>query len=170
MQYSNDNTIYGQIKGRITMYSAARRYGFEPNRSNCIVCPFHREDTASLRLYKDSFYCFGCGAGGDVIKFVSKLYGIGNYQAAVRINEDFCLGLTNKKASRAEQQQFMKKQAEEKRELDEYRAEFNRKTEEFKLLRSLPKPATEDEGEKYAKHLARLDYLENYWFVENRWR
>lgn len=170
MRYSKTDSIYEQIKSRITMDAAARRYGFEPNRSHCIVCPFHKEDTASLRLYENSFYCFGCGAGGDVIKFVSKLCNISNSQAAVRINEDFGLGLTDKKASCAEYQKFAKKQAEEKRRLDTYRAEFYKKTEEVRLIRSLPKPQTVDEGERYAKYLARLDYLENYWFVENRWR
>lgn len=170
MRYANGNSIYEQIKSLVTMDAVARHYGFEPNRSHCIVCPFHREDTASLRIYENSFYCFGCGVGGDVIKFVSMLCNIGNSQAAIRINEDFGLGLTDKKSSRAEYQKFAKKQAEEKRRLDEYRTEFNRKTEEVKLIRSLPKPKTEDEGERYAKYLARLDYLENYWFAENRWR
>lgn len=36
-------------------------------------CPFHREHTPSFTVYPDSgsFYCFGCGIGGDVIKFIS---------------------------------------------------------------------------------------------------
>ncbi len=170
MRYVNGSSIYEQIKGRITMDLVARRYGFEPNRARFISCPFHREDTASCKLYENSFYCFGCGVGGDIIKFVSKLYGIGNSQAALRLNDDFCLGLTDRKSSRAEYKRYVKKQAEEKRKLDDYRTEYNLKTEEFKLIRSLPKPETEDEGERYAKYLARLDYLENYWFVENHWR
>lgn len=35
-----------------------------------IKCPVHGEDTPSFRVYEDTntFYCFGCGAGGDVIK------------------------------------------------------------------------------------------------------
>ena len=36
------------------------------------LCPFHSEKTPSFTVYQDtqSFYCFGCGAGGDVISFV----------------------------------------------------------------------------------------------------
>lgn len=36
------------------------------------LCPFHNEKTPSCHIYTDtqSFYCFGCGAGGDVITFI----------------------------------------------------------------------------------------------------
>lgn len=38
------------------------------------LCPFHSERTPSFTVFKasDSFYCFGCGAGGDVITFIMK--------------------------------------------------------------------------------------------------
>lgn len=163
-------SIYEKIKDRLTMNTVAKRYGFEVNRSGFISCPFHHEHTASCKLYKNSFYCFGCGVGGDVIKFVAKLYGIGNSQAALRINDDFCLGLSNEKPNQAEYSRLIKKQADEKRELEKYRSEYRKRCDEVRLIRSLPKPETEDEGERYAKYLARLDYLENYWFVENHWR
>ncbi len=44
-------------------------------RIHSAVCPFHNEKTPSFTVYEDtsSFYCFGCGTGGDVITFV-KLY------------------------------------------------------------------------------------------------
>ena len=39
------------------------------------LCPFHNEKTPSFTVYPDSnsFYCFGCGTGGDVIDFVMKI-------------------------------------------------------------------------------------------------
>lgn len=38
------------------------------------LCPFHSEKTPSFVVYKDtqSYYCFGCGAGGDVINFIMR--------------------------------------------------------------------------------------------------
>ena len=43
------------------------------------LCPFHSEKTPSFYVYPDtqSFYCFGCGAAGDVISFVRKYNNLG---------------------------------------------------------------------------------------------
>ena len=39
------------------------------------VCPFHQEAEGSFTVYGDTerFYCFGCGAGGDVLDFVQRM-------------------------------------------------------------------------------------------------
>ena len=46
------------------------RYGFHPNHSGFIPCPFHKEKTASMKIYPDSYYCFGCGEHGDIFSFI----------------------------------------------------------------------------------------------------
>ena len=47
-------------------------------------CPFHSEKTPSFTVFtnRDNFYCFGCGAGGDVITFVMKMQNV-DYITAV---------------------------------------------------------------------------------------
>jgi DNA primase len=47
-------------------------------------CPFHRDGRPSLAVYphNDSYFCFGCGAGGDVIDFVGRLQGVAFKEAA----------------------------------------------------------------------------------------
>ena len=49
------------------------------------LCPFHNEKTPSLTVYPDtnSFYCFGCGAGGDVISFIRRIDNL-DYVEAVK--------------------------------------------------------------------------------------
>lgn len=84
--------MYEEIKRRVSMEEVARRYGLDVKRGVCL-CPFHHEKTPSLRLYKTSFYCFGCGAGGDVIAFVARWCGCSQRQAAAQINADFRLGI-----------------------------------------------------------------------------
>jgi DNA primase len=48
------------------------------------LCPFHADAEPSLVVYpKDAnYFCFGCGAGGDVIDFVERVNGIGFREAA----------------------------------------------------------------------------------------
>ena len=50
------------------------------------LCPFHSEKTPSFYVYPDtqSFYCFGCGAGGDAITFTKKINSI-DYTEAVKL-------------------------------------------------------------------------------------
>jgi len=46
-----------------------------PNRAGFIRCPFHDEKTPSCKIFKDNrFYCFGCGANGDVIDYAMKTF------------------------------------------------------------------------------------------------
>jgi DNA primase len=83
------------IKKLLTTKQVIEYYGFKVNRTGFVACPFHLEDTASLRVYDGSrgFHCFGCGATGSVIDFVMKLFNINYQQALTRLNYDFNLRL-----------------------------------------------------------------------------
>src|SRR4051812_41729708 len=39
-------------------------------------CPFHAEKTPSFYVYDDHYHCFGCGAHGDAISFITKKMGL----------------------------------------------------------------------------------------------
>ncbi len=60
----------------------SRRQG----RTHKGLCPFHNEKTPSFMVYEDtqSFYCFGCGAGGDAITFTMKIENL-DYIEAVKL-------------------------------------------------------------------------------------
>ncbi len=59
------------IEDVIGSYVTLKRAGSNKNG----VCPFHSEKTPSFTVFPNtkSFYCFGCGAGGDVITFIQKI-------------------------------------------------------------------------------------------------
>ena len=77
-------TNIDDIKRDHPMPEVVRRYGIEINRAGFCRCPFHTEKTASMKIYAQSFYCFGCGAGGDVIDFV-RLYERCDFKTAFRM-------------------------------------------------------------------------------------
>lgn len=77
-------TNIDDIKRDHPMPEVVRQYGIEINRAGFCRCPFHNERTASMKIYAQSFYCFGCGAGGDVIDFV-RLYEQCDFKTAFRM-------------------------------------------------------------------------------------
>ena len=81
--------LFETVKNSVTVKQAAERYGYKDNRSDMICCPFHDDRHPSMKLNRDYFYCFGCGATGDVIDFVARLFGLSSYEAAKKLAHDF---------------------------------------------------------------------------------
>ncbi len=70
------------IEDVISSYVTLKRAGSNFNG----VCPFHSEKTPSFTVFPTtkSFYCFGCGAGGDVISFVMRAENV-DYPSAIEL-------------------------------------------------------------------------------------
>ncbi len=66
----------------ISSYVTLKRAGSNMNG----LCPFHSEHTPSFTVFPStkSFYCFGCGAGGDVVTFIMKRENI-DYRSALEL-------------------------------------------------------------------------------------
>ena len=87
--------LFETVKSAVTVKQAAEHYGCKVNRSDMICCPFHDDRHPSMKLNKDYFYCFGCGATGDVIDFVARLFGLSSYEAAKKLAYDFGINPDN---------------------------------------------------------------------------
>ena len=59
-----------------------------------ICCPFHADRNPSMKV-DFRFHCFGCGADGDVIDFVAKLFQLSLRQAVKKLAADFGLSGTD---------------------------------------------------------------------------
>ena len=86
--------IFEAVKQSVTTRQAAERYGIRVERNGMCRCPFHEDKTPSMKLDR-RYYCFGCGATGDVIDFVSRLRGIGSKEAAILLAQDFAIPYEN---------------------------------------------------------------------------
>ena len=84
-------SIYEFVKANVTVPQAAEHYGVEVQRNGMCRCPFHDDRHPSMKLNEDYFYCFGCGAHGDVIEFTARLFGLTNYEAVKKLAYDFGL-------------------------------------------------------------------------------
>ena len=58
--------VFEAVKQSVTTRQAASFYGIRVGRNGMVCCPFHNDRTPSMKV-DSRFYCFGCGASGDVI-------------------------------------------------------------------------------------------------------
>ena len=81
--------LFETTKVAVPIKQAAEHYGLKVNRNGMACCPFHNDRHPSMKLNEDYFFCFGCGAKGDVIDFVAKLFDLSSYEAAQKLAADF---------------------------------------------------------------------------------
>ena len=105
--------LFDTVKAAVTPRMAAERYGLPVRQGNMICCPFHDDRTPSMKLNEDYFYCFGCGASGDVIDLTAQLFRLSPADAARKLAADF--GIAEQKPSILAKLQRGKSQEETER-------------------------------------------------------
>jgi len=78
------------IKDKLDIVDVIREYlpGIKKSGKNYkTLCPFHSEKTPSFTVSQEKqiFYCFGCGEGGDVFKFIMKMENVSFYEAVKKL-------------------------------------------------------------------------------------
>ena len=83
----DDIKFRNPVEDVISSYVNLKRAGSNYNG----LCPFHSEKTPSFTVFPStqSFYCFGCGAGGDAITFVMRTENL-DYVSALRVLASRC--------------------------------------------------------------------------------
>ena len=81
-------SIFEAVKRSVTTRQAAKHFGIRAGRNGMCRCPFHADRNPSMKVDR-RYYCFGCGATGDVIDFVSRLEGISPKEAALLLARAF---------------------------------------------------------------------------------
>ncbi len=91
MAYSGLNTVLSLMKERVDLSQVVRRDVALQKKGREFVghCPFHNEKTGSFFVNdeKGTFYCFGCGASGDIIEYLTRKNGIQFMQAVEILSE-----------------------------------------------------------------------------------
>ena len=150
--------LFTQIKMAVPVKEAADYYGLEVSRGSMICCPFHADRTPSMKLNEDYFYCFGCGAHGDVIEFTSKLFGISALDAAKKLAADF--GINGEKPSILAKLQRGKSQAEAERRCFRVLGDYLRILQDWKT-NCAPQSPEDAIDPRYAEACHMLERIEN---------
>ena len=77
--------LFQTIKAAITVKQTAALYGLPVTPNGMVCCPFHEDHTPSMKLNDTYYYCFGCGATGDVIDLTARLFDLSSLQAARKL-------------------------------------------------------------------------------------
>lgn len=139
--------IFQQIKASLTIKQVVEFYGVKFKRGKAL-CPIHGEKTPSFVIYDktQTFQCMGCRAGGDIITFVSKMFGLSNFDAAKKLDHDFNLGLTGKEITREDKikwkryQDKLKKEREQEEKIEQEKNKMLTVIGELDKLRIKHKP------------------------------
>lgn len=83
--------LYETVKADVPVRQATEHYRLSISRNDMACCPFHNDKHPSLKLNEDYFYCFGCGAKGDIVDFTARLYDLTSYEAAQQVAAHFGL-------------------------------------------------------------------------------
>ncbi|HEX2581767.1 MAG TPA: DNA primase [Dongiaceae bacterium] len=105
-----DDRFLDELRVRINVQDiVARRVKLARRGRDAIgLCPFHNEKSPSFHAYEDHYHCFGCGAHGDVIRFVMQTEGATFPDAVERLARE--AGLALPAATRADALQAQKRQ------------------------------------------------------------
>ena len=79
--------IFSEVKEHLTARQAAEYYGLKVKRNGTTCCPFHDDKHPSMKIDKN-YHCFACGVGGDAIDYVSRMFGLSQYDAALKLIDD----------------------------------------------------------------------------------
>jgi len=154
-------TIYETIKAAISVKQAAEHYGLKVNRNGMACCPFHNDRHPSLKLNEDYFFCFGCGAKGDVIDFVTKLFDLSNYEAAQKLAADF--GLDPKPPTSAAmlkpKRPYIRQFREDEMLCFRVLMDYLHLLEDWKV-RYAPKTPDDDLDDRFVEACQMIDYIE----------
>lgn len=104
------------------------------------LCPFHAEKTPSFMVNpaRQSFHCFGCGEGGDVLSFMMKYYNLTFPEALKHLAQRYHITLPEKRFSSED-----RKKAEKRQKLFDVNERAARMYHEYLLNRSKAAPARE---------------------------
>ena len=80
--------IFSEVKEYLTARQVAENYGLQVRRNGLACCSFHDDKHPSMKIDKN-YHCFACGVGGDAIDYVSRMFGLSQYEADLKIEEDF---------------------------------------------------------------------------------
>ena len=153
-------SVFEVVKQSVTVREAAELYGIAVGRGGMACCPFHDDRHPSLKLNEDYFFCFGCGATGDVIDFTARLYNLSPKEAAEKLAQDFGLAYDSQAPPR---RRYVRQKTEAQKFKEDRDHAFRVLADYYHLLRKWetdysPKTPEENPHPRFMEAIQKKDY------------
>lgn len=83
--------MFNEIKNSLNIKRVMQEHGIEFDQHDKCRCFVHNERTSSVSIKNNRFHCFGCGADGDVIDFISIIMNLNLQSAGVYLDQRYSL-------------------------------------------------------------------------------
>ena len=158
---SMGESVFEVVKQSVAVREAAEMYGIVVGRGGMACCPFHDDRHPSLKLNEDYFYCFGCGATGDVTDFTARLYDLSPKEAAEKLAQDFGLSYDSKAPLR---RSYVRQKSEAQARKEKREHGWRVLTDYYHLLRKWeadysPKTPDEDPHPRFLEAVQKKNYM-----------
>ncbi len=158
---SMGESVFEVVKQSVTVREAAEMYGIAVGRGGMACCPFHDDRHPSMKLNEDYFYCFGCGATGDVIDFTARLYDLSPKEAAEKLALDFGLAYDSQAPPR---RRYVRQKTEAQKLKEKREHGWRVLADYYHLLRKWetdysPKTPYEDPHPRFMEAIQKKDYM-----------
>ena len=158
---SMGESVFEVVKQSVAVREAAEMYGIAVGRGGMACCPFHDDRHPSLKLNEDYFYCFGCGATGDVTDFTARLYDLSPKEAAEKLAQDFGLSYDSKAPLR---RSYVRQKSEAQVRKEKREHGWRVLTDYYHLLRKWeadysPKTPDGDPHPRFLEAVQKKDYM-----------
>lgn len=158
---SMGESVFEVVKQSVTVREAAEMYGIAVGRGGMACCPFHDDRHPSMKLNEDYFYCFGCGATGDVIDFTARLYDLSPKEAAEKLALDFGLAYDSQAPPR---RRYVRQKTEAQKLKEKREHGWRVLADYYHLLRKWetdysPKTPDENPHPRFMEAIQKKDYM-----------
>ncbi len=153
--------VFEAVKQSVSTREAAEFYGIKVSRTGMACCPFHDDKNPSMKV-DQRFHCFGCGADGDVIDFIAKLFNLSPKEAAEKLAQDFGLIYDSQAPPR---RRYVRQKTEEQKFREDRQSSYRVLSDYYYLLKKWeadrsPRTLEEEPHPRFVEAIQKKAYVE----------
>lgn len=152
------------IKSVVSCTELCELNGMDISSKGFTKCCFHAEKTGSMKIWPNSYHCFGCGAHGDVIDLARQIYDCSFHNACKILSETYGLASISDDTVRRRRDEARHQKAVHTARMEQLRTRYFDLVAEFRRLeinrvQYAPRSPTDPQHPLFLEALCKYDYI-----------